>query len=78
MSSAHSVSDAAWQRFVDNHAVGDVIDGVVTAQVPFGSFVEADGVTGLAYRLEWPVGEQVSARILAIDDDQRRFSLTAA
>jgi hypothetical protein len=44
----------SWQDFVTRHDVGDVIEGVVTAQVPFGSFVESDGCTGLAYQQSWP------------------------
>ena len=38
----------SWQDFLARHQVGDVIEGVVTDQVPFGSFVESEGVTGLA------------------------------
>lgn len=68
----------SWQEFVARHQVGDVIDGVVTGQVPFGSFVESDGCTGLAYQQSWPVGARVSVRILAIDPEQQRFSLAAA
>jgi ribosomal protein S1 len=68
----------SWQEFMARHQVGDVIDGVVTKQVPFGSFVESDGVTGLAHQQTWPVGARVSVRILAIDRENQRFSLTAA
>jgi ribosomal protein S1 len=68
----------SWQNFLARHKVGDVIDGVVTQQVPFGSFVESDGCTGLAHELSWPVGTRVSVRILAIDAVKQRFSLAAA
>lgn len=68
----------SWQEFLARHQVGDVIEGVVTKQVPFGSFVESDGFTGLAHQQSWPVGTRVSVRILAIDTEQQRFSLTAA
>ncbi|MFC0505537.1 hypothetical protein [Micromonospora costi] len=67
----------SWQDFLARHRVGDVIDGVVTAQAPFGSFVESDGVTGLAYQQSWPVGTRVTARILDIDPERQRFSLAA-
>ena len=53
----------------------DVIEGVVTKQVPFGSFVESEGFTGLAHQQSWPVGARVSVRILAIDTENQRFSL---
>jgi small subunit ribosomal protein S1 len=64
----------SWQDFLARHDVGDVIEGVVTKQVPFGSFVESDGCTGLAHERTWPVGTRVRVRILAIDKNQR-FSL---
>ena len=68
----------SWQEFLARHQVGEVIEGVVTKQVPFGSFVESDGFTGLAPRQSWPVGTRVSVKILAIDPEQQRFSLEPA
>ena len=68
----------SWQEFLARHRVGDVIEGVVTRQMPFGSFVESDGCTGLAPRQSWPVGTRVSVEILAIDSENQRFSLAAA
>jgi ribosomal protein S1 len=67
-----------WQDFLAQHPVGDVIEGVVTKQVPFGSFVESEGFTGLAHEQSWPVGTRVSVRILAIDQERERFSLAPA
>ncbi|GGN46285.1 ribosomal protein S1 [Actinoplanes campanulatus] len=67
-----------WQEFTTSHQVGDLVEGVVTKQIPFGSFVEADGCTGLAYQQTWPVDTRVSVRIVAIDADQQRFSVEAA
>jgi ribosomal protein S1 len=68
----------SWQDFLAHHQVGDVIEGVVTKQVPFGSFVESGGFTGLAHQQSWPVGTHVSVKILAIDHENQRFSLAAA
>jgi small subunit ribosomal protein S1 len=68
----------SWQDFLARHQVGDVIEGVVTHQMPFGSFVESEGFTGLAYQQSWPAGTRVSARILEIDPDNQRFSLAPA
>jgi predicted RNA-binding protein with RPS1 domain len=68
----------SWQDFLARHQVGDVIEGVVTKQVPFGSFVESDGFTGLAHQQSWPVGTRVSVKILAIDHENQRFSLAMA
>jgi len=67
-----------WHEFLVRHQPGDVIEGVVTRQVPFGSFVESDGFTGLAPQQSWPVGARVSVRILAIDPERQRFSLAPA
>ncbi len=68
----------SWQDFLARHQVGDVIEGVVTKEVPFGSFVESGGFTGLAHQQSWPVGTRVSVQILAIDSENQRFSLAAA
>ncbi|NLU76468.1 S1 RNA-binding domain-containing protein [Streptomyces sp. HNM0575] len=68
----------SWQEFLARHQAGDVIEGVVTKEVPFGSFVEYEGVTGLAYQESLPVGTRVSVRILEIDPEKQRFSLASA
>ena len=68
----------SWQEFLARHQIGDVIEGVVTKQMPFGSFVESDGCTGLAPQQSWPAGTRVSVRILAIDSENQRFSLAPA
>ena len=68
----------SWQDFIARHQVGDVIEGVVTEQMPFGAFVESEGCTGLAHGHSWPVGTRVSVKILAIDPEKQRFSLDAA
>ena len=65
----------SWQDLLARHQVGDVVEGVVTKQVPFGSFVESEGFNGLAHQQPWPVGARVSVRILAIDSENQRFSL---
>jgi small subunit ribosomal protein S1 len=67
-----------WREFQAAHAVGDVVEGVVVKVVPFGSFVEADGFTGLAHGLTWAEGARVRVRILAIDTTRQRFSLAEA
>ena len=68
----------SWQEFLARHQVGDVIEGVVTQQMPFGSFVAAGGFTGLAPQQFWPVDTRVSVKILAIDAEKQRFSLAEA
>lgn len=72
------ISQEVWQRFSAAHSVGDVIEGVVAEVVPFGSFVEYEGLHGLAFQQDWPVGARVRVRILDIDDARQRFSLAEA
>jgi len=78
-----------WQRVVDTYAVGDELGGRVTKVVTFGAFVEVlDGVEGLAHiselaqhHVENPrevvnQGDEIRVRILEIDSDRRRLSLS--
>ncbi len=78
-----------WQRVVDSHAQGDVVEGKVTKVVAFGAFVEIlPGVEGLVHiselaehHVENPTevvepGQQVQVRILEVDDERRRLSLS--
>ncbi|MBM7772344.1 small subunit ribosomal protein S1 [Actinokineospora baliensis] len=64
-----------WSDFTSQHKPGDVIDGVVTGTVDFGSWVEYAGFTGLVHGQTLPVGAAVAVRILAIDPERERFSL---
>jgi small subunit ribosomal protein S1 len=78
-----------WQRVVDTYRVGDELEGTVTKVVTFGAFVEIlDGVEGLVHiselanhHVENPrevvqPGDEVRVRILEIDSDRRRLSLS--
>src|SRR5215217_6279611 len=78
-----------WQRVVDTYNVGDELEGAVTKVVTFGAFVEIlDGVEGLVHiselaqhHVENPrevvaQGDQVRVRILEIEPDRRRLSLS--
>ncbi|MDX8150586.1 30S ribosomal protein S1 [Patulibacter brassicae] len=78
-----------WQRVVDTYNVGDELEGTVTKVVTFGAFVEImEGVEGLvhiselaAHHVESPrevvhPGDDVKVKILEIDDDRRRLSLS--
>jgi small subunit ribosomal protein S1 len=67
--------------------VGDVVEGVVTGVIDFGAFVNVDGIEGLVHiseisweRVEDPrkyvkVGENVKAKIIAIDKDRLSLSI---
>src|ERR1700755_2466150 len=78
-----------WQRIVDTYNVGDELEGTVTKVVSFGAFVEImDGVEGLvhiselaAHHVENPrevvqPGDVVRVKILEIDSERRRLSLS--
>jgi small subunit ribosomal protein S1 len=79
-----------WQRIVDTYNVGDELRGSVTKVVTFGAFVEVlDGVEGLVHiselaghHVESPreivhPGDEIRVKILEIDSERRRLSLSA-
>jgi small subunit ribosomal protein S1 len=78
-----------WQRVVDTYHVGDELEGTVTKVVAFGAFVEIlEGVEGLVHiselaqqHVENPreivqPGDDVKVKILEIDSERRRLSLS--
>jgi small subunit ribosomal protein S1 len=79
-----------WQRVVDTYNLGDELEGKVTKVVTFGAFVEIlDGVEGLVHiselanhHVENPrevvnQGDVIRVKILEIDSERRRLSLSA-
>lgn len=85
-SEKEAVKDSMQERF-SNLKVGDVVEGVVTGVIDFGAFVNVDGIEGLIHiseisweRVENPrnyikVGQNVKAKIIAIDKDRLSLSL---
>jgi small subunit ribosomal protein S1 len=78
-----------WTRIVSEHRVGDVVEGRVTKLVAFGAFVEIyAGIEGLVHiselanrHVERPdevvqVNQPVAVKIIEIDSDRRRLSLS--
>ena len=78
-----------WKQLVKNFPVGSIIEGKVTKLVPFGVFVElGDGVEGLVHisemakgHVETPdqvthVGETVHVKVMDVDLERRRISLS--
>src|SRR5688500_11322998 len=78
-----------WQQVIDTYEQGDVVEGRVTKVVTFGAFVEVvPGVEGLvhiselaAHHVENPreivqQGETVRAKIIEMDAERRRLSLS--
>jgi len=78
-----------WQEFATSHQVGELVYGRVTKLVPFGSFVQVgEGIEGLVHISEMAVhhveapeqvvtpGEELWVKIIDIDLDRRRISLS--
>jgi len=77
-----------WDSFVEKYAVGDTVDGKVVNVTDFGLFIDIyQGLEGLAHvseidlpggKLEdrYKMGQWVSARILRIEEDEKKVGLT--
>jgi small subunit ribosomal protein S1 len=78
-----------WQSVIESYQVNDVVEGKVTKVVTFGAFVEIHpGVEGLvhiselaAHHVENPrevvnQGDVLAVRVIEIDADRRRLSLS--
>jgi small subunit ribosomal protein S1 len=78
-----------WHQFAREHTPNEILDGEVTKLVPFGAFVRVgDGVEGLVHISELSdkhvetaeqvvtVGQKVPVKIIEIDGDRRRISLS--
>ncbi|MCA1829998.1 MAG: 30S ribosomal protein S1 [Actinomycetota bacterium] len=78
-----------WHQFAREHEPNEILDGEVTKLVPFGAFVRVgEGVEGLVHISELSdkhvetaeqvvtVGQKVQVKIIEIDGDRRRISLS--
>ena len=78
-----------WRSLVKKYPVGAIVEGKVTKLVPFGVFVElGDGIEGLVHISEMAkahvdqpsqvtkAGETVHVKVMEIDLDRRRVSLS--
>jgi small subunit ribosomal protein S1 len=77
-----------WQDFVDSHNVGDIVEGRVVNVTDFGLFVDIyEGLEGLVHVSEtdfaspklqdhFDVGDWVRARILRIEEEDKKVGLT--
>ena len=87
--SLKATQEDPWRVFARTHAVGQIVPGKVTKLVPFGAFVRVDeGIEGLVHiselaqrHVEVPdqvvnVGEEVMVKVIDIDLDRRRISLS--
>lgn len=86
VSEKEAIKDELQGRF-DKLTVGDTVKGVVTGVIDFGAFVNVNGIEGLIHiseisweRVEDPrkyvkVGDEIEAKIIAIDKDRLSLSL---
>ena len=87
--SLKATQEDPWRQFARQHEIGDVIKGRVTKLVPFGAFVEVDdAIEGLVHISELAdhhveraedelrVHDEVEVKIIDIDLDRRRISLS--
>lgn len=87
--SLKNTQEDPWRVFAREHRMGDVVAGKITKLVPFGAFVEvADGIEGLVHiselseeHVELPeqiveIGQDVEVRMIDIDLERRRISLS--
>lgn len=85
-SEKEAVKEGLAERF-EKLAIGDTVTGVVTGVVDFGVFVNVEGIEGLIHisEISWErvnnpndyvkVGENVDAKIIAIDKDRLSLSM---
>ncbi|AZZ43274.1 30S ribosomal protein S1 [Acidipropionibacterium jensenii] len=87
--SLKATQEDPWQAFARLHQIGQIVPGKVTKLVPFGAFVRVeDGIEGLVHvselaerHVDLPeqivsVGQDVMVKIIDIDLDRRRISLS--
>jgi small subunit ribosomal protein S1 len=87
--SIKSTQEDPWQVFARNHAIGQIMPGVIVKFVTFGAFIKvADGIEGLVHISELSnkhitsanqivdVGDNVFTKIVDIDLERRRISLS--
>lgn len=87
--SLKATQEDPWQHFARTHTIEQVVAGEVTKLVPFGAFVKvAEGIEGLIHiselaerHVEIPeqvvqVGDQIFVKIIDIDLERRRISLS--
>ena len=87
--SLRDLQENPWDRVVEKYPVGQILDGEVTRIMDFGVFVKLEpGIEGLIHvseiahhRVLQPrghakIGEQVQVKVLAVEPEKRRISLS--
>ena len=67
-----------WRSLVKKYPIDAIVEGTVTKLVTFGAFVDlGEGVEGLVHISEMAtVGDTVQVKVMEIDLDRRRISLS--
>jgi ribosomal protein S1 len=83
-----SYSDEARKEKLAKIEVGDIMTGIVTGLMPFGIFVDLNGVEGLVHISEiawekvnnpgnyYKVGEDIEVKVLGIDEESGKLALS--
>ncbi|OLL70905.1 SSU ribosomal protein S1p [Pseudonocardia sp. Ae168_Ps1] len=87
--SLKATQEDPWRLYARTHAIGQIVPGKVTKLVPFGAFVRVEeGIEGLVHiselaerHVEVPeqvvqVGDDAMVKVIDIDLDRRRISLS--
>ena len=87
--SLKATQEDPWRQFARTHAIGQIVPGKVTKLVPFGAFVRVEeGIEGLVHISELAerhvdvpdqvvtVGQEVMVKVIDIDLERRRISLS--
>ena len=87
--SLKATQEDPWRQFARTHQIGQIVPGKATKLVPFGAFVRVEeGIEGLVHiselaarHVEIPeqvvqVGDDVMVKVIDIDLDRRRISLS--
>jgi small subunit ribosomal protein S1 len=87
--SLKATQEDPWQHFARTHQIGQIVPGKATKLVPFGAFVRVEeGIEGLVHiselaerHVEIPeqvvqIGDSVMVKIIDIDLERRRISLS--
>ena len=88
--SIKDMEPSAWEKFINEHHPGDIVQGRITRFANFGAFVElAEGLEGLCHvselsdeRVDKPedvakLGDMMEFRILRIEPESKKIGLSA-
>lgn len=81
-------SEEARAKRLEQVVLGDTVEGIVTGVMPFGIFVDLDGIEGLVHISEiawekvsnpsvyYSVGSKIQVKIMGVDDASKKLALS--